>query len=71
VENREATKGEISRRSFLKLCVAGISTTALLFPAGCLGGGTMTTTTMTMTMMMTTGVGAAGSAAGSVSAAAP
>ena len=37
MENREA-KREISRRSFLKPCVAGISTTALLFVAGCLGG---------------------------------
>ena len=38
MENREP-KGEISRRSFLKLCMAGISTTALLFATGCLGGG--------------------------------
>jgi hypothetical protein len=38
VENREARE-EISRRSFLKPCVVGISTTALLFASGCLGGG--------------------------------
>lgn len=36
MKNKEARK-EISRRSFLKLGLAGISATALLFAAGCVG----------------------------------
>jgi len=36
MKNQEVRK-EISRRSFLKLGLAGISATALLFVAGCVG----------------------------------
>jgi Fe2+ transport system protein B len=41
------TRKELTRRSFLKLGLSGISAIALLFVIGC-GGMTMMTTTMTM-----------------------